>query len=86
MPDLDMGAPYDIMVYDTPNEVKQSDEIFIREHGNDQIGWNGDLPSHTNAWKNIDGKRIPCTFHVGYGFMTDDEIREQRQRYPRDSI
>jgi hypothetical protein len=86
MPDLDMGAPYDVMVFCTPNEAKQSEEIFISESGDMQIGWNGDSPSHRNAWKNVSGKRIPCMFYIGYGFMTDDEIWEQRQKHPRDSL
>ena len=86
MPDLDMGAPYDVMMFRTPNEARQSEEIFISEHGSDQIGWNGDSPSHTSAWKNVGRKRTPCNFHIGWGFMTDDEIWKQRQKYPRDSL
>lgn len=86
MSDLDMGAPYDVMMFRTPNEVKQCEEIFISEGGSAQVGWNEDSPSHRNAWKNVGGKRFPCTFYIGYGFMTDDEIWEQRQRHPRDSL
>ena len=86
MPDIDMGAPFDVVSFPTKNQDVSSVPIYIGKEGKTQIGWNKDTPSHKAGWKEVEGKRVSCTFYHGYGFMTEDEIWEHRQIYPRDSL
>lgn len=86
MPDLDMGAPFDVVFYTTANQDVSSDRIYISKDGPEEIWWKGDEPSHKTAWKEVGGEHLPCTFHLGFGFMTQDELWKQRQLYPRDSL
>lgn len=74
---VDLLAPY---------KDEGLEPIFARQEGDEQITWEGDIPSQKTAWRNIDGVRTPCDYYAWFGFLTQSELWEHRKKYPRDGL
>ena len=67
-------------------QEEKEESIFANQEGDEQITWEGNVPSQKTAWRDVDGTRKACDHYPGFGFLTIDELWEHRKNYPRDGI
>ena len=77
---------YDGVSLSGPYKEEELESIFAHEVGDEEITWQGNVPSQKTAWRDVDGIRTQCDHYDGFGFLTNDELWQHRKNYPRDGI